>query len=82
MRVGRLGFRREAGRVLDMHGHRIDAVELARGVSGRQDRGGDSLAAAKIAPGEAVPRAGGRTPPSSATKSSQAGASIGLKPRI
>ena len=54
MRVGRLRLGREAGRMLDMHRHRVDAVELARRVSGGEDRGGDPLAAAEIAPGETV----------------------------
>ncbi len=54
LRVGRPGFGRQPGRVIDMHRHRVDAVERAVRMRGGEDRRGHALSAAEIAPGEAA----------------------------
>ena len=59
MRVRRPSLFREPGRVIDMHRHRVDAVECAAGMRCAEDRRGHPLPAAEIAPGEAAgPRRG------------------------
>ncbi len=53
---------REPPGVLDMHRHHVDAVKGSARMGGGEDRCGHALAAAEVAPGEAV-RARGRIDP-------------------